>query len=208
MNYAIPDDGAVPSRDDVAALCAVFAARGRQPRLEYLPDAAPEVERVLFAAGFTAEGRYPVMTCDAVRDCSPPQGIEVRAATTSLDFLAASGAQAEAYGNGAPRPEVLGDIVARGGVAALAEDLRYRVTVGVGSCMAPVEGVSELGGIGVISAYRKRGIAAALTARLARAILDRGATLVWLTPGHDEAGRVYARAGFAKACEALHIGRV
>jgi GNAT superfamily N-acetyltransferase len=61
------------------------------------------------------------------------------------------------------------------------------------------EGVSELGGIGVRERFRRRGIAAALTAASATAAVASGAELCFLTPGDDGAERVYARAGFARA---------
>src|SRR5689334_15930197 len=41
-NYAVPDDGARPTPAEVAALVDAFVARGRTPRLEYVPQAAPE----------------------------------------------------------------------------------------------------------------------------------------------------------------------
>src|SRR5882672_3315499 len=49
-NYAVPDIGASPSAVDVAALLDLFADRDRTPRLEYVPDAAPDVEPALVAA--------------------------------------------------------------------------------------------------------------------------------------------------------------
>src|SRR5690242_7563284 len=62
-NYAIPDDGAEVTPTQVAELVAVFVARGRTPRLEYLPRLCPAVEPGLVAAGFVPERRLPVMTC-------------------------------------------------------------------------------------------------------------------------------------------------
>ena len=44
-NYAIPDDDAAPDGEDISALVAAFAARGRRPRLEYAPAAAPLVNQ-------------------------------------------------------------------------------------------------------------------------------------------------------------------
>jgi hypothetical protein len=43
-NYAIPDDQACPDAGQVGALIAAFTARGRTPRLEYLPGLCPAVE--------------------------------------------------------------------------------------------------------------------------------------------------------------------
>src|SRR5919198_4606718 len=61
LNYAIPDDGATPSADDVAALVNAYRARARKPRLEYVSSLAPAVEPALLAAGFEVEGRLPLM---------------------------------------------------------------------------------------------------------------------------------------------------
>lgn len=209
VNYAIPDDGAMPARENIEALVARFEKRRRRPRLEYLPDAAPQVETALLAAGFRAEGKFPVMTCgqNDVGSVAPPNGIGVLEAATEDDFVSGSAAQAEAFGSDVPRPEWLRRTANGGGVVMLACDAASGLCAGAGSCMKPVDGVSELGGIGVRHAYRRQGIAGALTSALTHAILAKGASLVWLTPGHDEAGRVYARAGFAKACEALHVAR-
>jgi hypothetical protein len=63
LNYAIPDDGAAPSVADVKALIAAYSVRGRKPRLEYVAKLAPAVEETLISAGFTVEGRLPLMTC-------------------------------------------------------------------------------------------------------------------------------------------------
>jgi GNAT superfamily N-acetyltransferase len=64
---------------------------------------------------------------------------------------------------------------------------------------AVAEGVCELAGIGVRERFRRRGIAAALTAATAAEAFAAGAELCFLTPGDDGAERVYARAGFARA---------
>ncbi len=51
LNYAIPDDGAEPTNDEIGALIAAFANRRRRPRLEYVTP-SPGVERALATAGF------------------------------------------------------------------------------------------------------------------------------------------------------------
>jgi predicted GNAT family acetyltransferase len=47
--------------------------------------------------------------------------------------------------------------------------------------------------------FRRRGIAAALTAAAGADAPAAGAKLCFLTPGDDGAERVYTRAGFARA---------
>ncbi len=54
-NYAVPDDHARPTADEVDRLTASFRDRHRVPRLEYLPDVSPAVEPALRAAGFRPE---------------------------------------------------------------------------------------------------------------------------------------------------------
>ena len=68
------------------------------------------------------------------------------------------------------------------------------------------EGVSEVAGIGVrvAIAARYRGRAQPL---LTREAFAREVELAWLTPGSDDAERIYARAGFARASEQLHISK-
>ncbi len=79
LNYAIPDDNAIPSPADVAALIVAYEKRSRQPRLEYVAQLAPAVEGMLIDAGFRVEGHLPLMTCapGAERILPVPEGIEL-----------------------------------------------------------------------------------------------------------------------------------
>jgi predicted GNAT family acetyltransferase len=207
-NYAVPDDGASPTADEIAALEQAFLRRGRKPRLEYIAAAAPGVEPVLEACGFTVEKRYPVLTCtqDRLRGVASP-GIDIAFALADSDIVAAAKVGAEAYGNDDTHPEPLRRLVAQGGALAIARDAGSGAVVGLGMATPMHEGVSEIAGIGVAPAHRGRGIAGALTAFLTREAFGRGATLAWLTPGHDAAERIYTRAGFARASEQLHISK-
>jgi predicted GNAT family acetyltransferase len=76
---------------------------------------------------------------------------------------------------------------------------------GGGICDVPLHGVTELAGVGVRPAFRRRGIAGALTTRLVRAALAVGATTVFLTPAGEAEERIYASAGFSRTTEQLHI---
>jgi ribosomal protein S18 acetylase RimI-like enzyme len=53
--------------------------------------------------------------------------------------------------------------------------------------------------------FRRRGIAAALTAEATRQGMAEGAQLAVLVPGHEGAARVYERAGFADASRMIHV---
>ena len=54
-------------------------------------------------------------------------------------------------------------------------------------------------------AHLRRGIAGAVTSHLVRVAFAAGVKVVWLTPEHDQAERIYARAGFVVGSEVLHI---
>jgi predicted GNAT family acetyltransferase len=69
--------------------------------------------------------------------------------------------------------------------------------VSVGSHQ-PVGSVSEVVGVGTLRAYRRRGIAASLTAFLAADARRRGVATVFLSAGDDDVARVYGRVGFRR----------
>ena len=212
LNYAIPDDGAQPSAAQVQALAEAYARRGLRPRLEYLPGTAPGVEDALRAAGFEVEGRLPLMTrpSDRIVDPPRPERVELLMPSTDDELQEATAAQSEAFGGPPLSPaeaERMRATVASGGIAVAARELATGTIVGAGVCTPPADKVTELAGIGVRAAYRRRGIAGALTARLAEEAFAAGVTTAFLTPGHDGAGRVYERAGFEPTSVMLHISR-
>jgi GNAT superfamily N-acetyltransferase len=221
LRSAIPADGARPTAADIAALIAAYARHDRLPRLEYLPLAAPDVEAALVAGGFVIEARLPVMTCEAgaAVDLAPDAGIVIDPPITDEDFRAMRAAQHAAFSafmeghDGDEDEEDPGELarqrqrIADGGLALLARDRSTGAVVAGGVTTVPGDGVTEIGGIGVLESHRRRGIAAAITAGLARAAHAAGTTTVWLTPGDDGAHRVYARAGFADTTSQVHLSR-
>lgn len=208
LNYAIPDDDADPKAPDIAALIAAFAARQRKPRLEYIAAAAPKVEATLVAHGFAVEARVPVMICrPGMERLAAAPGFEIFAALADADLIGAEQAQAEAYGGPSHGPGGMRRTLKYGGVVAAARDVASGAIVGAGTAQPPIDGISEITGIGVRPDFRKRGAAGAITALLTAEAFAKGITLAWLTPGGKEAERIYARAGFAAVSEALHISR-
>jgi GNAT superfamily N-acetyltransferase len=218
LSYAIPDDGARPTSADVAALVDAYTRHDRVPRLEYLPVAAPDVEAALLAGGFAVEARLAVMTCTvgAAVNLAPDNGIVIAPPTTDEDFRAMRAAQYAAFGeiveghaDGGDDDELARQRqrLADGGLALLARDLATGAVVGGGVATVPGDGVTEVAGIGVLERYRRRGIAGAITAGLARAAHAASTTTVWLTPGDDGAHRVYARAGFTDTTTQVHLSR-
>lgn len=231
-NYAIPDAGAEPSAADVARLNDAFAAHGRRPAFEFLPACAPAVRPALARAGFEVTAEFPLMTASAERlvALTPPDGLSIALAAGDVgDAVAREIRAVQNAAFGMPDAPVSDDDLARlrtwaaDGVAAYAVELPAGgaaaggaigvaaaggapgAVVGAGVALPARDGFSELAGIAVAEHARGRGVAGALTATIAAAALDRGARTPFLTPGGDQAGRAYARAGFATAAETVHM---
>ncbi|GAA0718498.1 GNAT family N-acetyltransferase [Dactylosporangium roseum] len=210
LNYAIPDPGAMPGPDDVAALVEAFTSRSRTPRLEYLPGQAPAVEAALLAAGFVVSNRLPLMECPpgAEVDKPVPEGIELVTPASDEELFGMLSAQHEAFGEPPPSAEHLAAARGRstgGQIALLARDSTSGEPVGGGVAVAVRDGISEVAGIGVRQKYERRGIGGALTLQLTRAAHAAGAVLVYLTPAGDAQERVYARVGYRRTDSVLFL---
>jgi ribosomal protein S18 acetylase RimI-like enzyme len=194
LNYAVPADGAA-GWGGIDALREAFVARGLQPRLEFVAERAPGLEEALAAAGFELKARIPVMTCPEqdLRAVPAPEGVVIARVLGGPDVRPLMEVQSAAFGEGPPSDAAVQAYRGRG-LLARADG----VPAGAASRTAIAEGVSEIGGVGVLERFRRRGIAAALTAAAAAAAFADGAQLCFLTPGDDGAERVYARAGFAR----------
>lgn len=210
LNYAIPDDDAIPSIADVEALIAAYEKHGRKPRLEYVATLAPAVESALTSAGFTIEGRLPLMTCTPGSEqvLPIPPDIELIVPVSDAEMLATVAVQNEAYGESAPSLEDakrLRDSLVEGSIAVLARVAATGEPTGAGVCTVPGNQTTEVAGIGVRVGFRRRGIAAALTTRLVREAFAAGVTVAFLMAAHEEEVRIYTRAGFSTTGEILHI---
>jgi GNAT superfamily N-acetyltransferase len=209
LNYAIPNDAVEPTQREVADLIGAYRQRGRRARLEYVSDLAPKVEPALLARGFQIEGRLPLMVFDRSNfaQVQPPEGIDLVVPTTDEDLYAMATVQAEAYGEELPDLGIVADRRAafdHGSFAMVARDLDAKI-VAAGSSSPIRDGVSEIAGIGVVPAQRRRGIAIALAQRLALELMTRGTDLPWLMAGGETEQRAYERAGFVAIGEVLHI---
>ncbi|MEU0302821.1 GNAT family N-acetyltransferase [Streptomyces sp. NPDC006175] len=208
-NYAIPDQGAEPTAQDVADLVTAFREHDRLPRLEFLPAWAPAVEPALLAAGFTVENRAPVMACAAgdLLTPKPVDGLRIAEPVTDAEFTSAAAVQHTGFGGvgGPDDGEIawLRRATESGGVSGLATvDGR---PAGAGGCSAPADGIGELAGLAVADAFRRRGVGAALSAWLTRTAFERGFLTVWLEPGGPDVERIYAGVGYRRTGEKLNI---
>jgi predicted GNAT family acetyltransferase len=205
LNYAIPDDDAEPTAAEAAALAEVFREHQRVPRLEYVHQAAPGVRARLLAAGFALEREVPVLTCDAdsLTVLPAPDGFEVGLAETIDDHLGALIVGHEAYADTGPPPGIADAerrlaFAGEGGLVVLARELASREPAASAVCEPPYDGVTELAAVGTRAAFRRRGLAGAVTSRLAVAAARAGGRELWLTPESPAAENIYGRIGFRR----------
>ncbi|MFF7381426.1 GNAT family N-acetyltransferase [Streptomyces griseoluteus] len=208
VNYATPLPGTAPTEAEVAALVDEFAGRGLVPRLEFAPDAAPEVEPALRRAGFTTEAVHEYLVCTPATLTRPAGLPATRSPSTDAEFAEIDAALSEAFGKAFPASadgaSLLRRTQERGGAVRFvrAED---GTCAGAAGCSAPAGGTAELAGVGTRPAYRGRGVAAAVTCALAGVLFERGAESVWLEPGGDGSRRVYERVGFRPGGTRLYL---
>jgi GNAT superfamily N-acetyltransferase len=211
LNYAIPDDAAEPEASDIEALISAYEARRRKPRLEYVPEVAPAVEEALAAAGFTVEGRLPLMVVDAetMKPSQEPPGVALSAPESDEDLYRMIAVQNEAYEEaGSPTAAEVKErreALLTGSLAVIATDVDSGMVVGAGSCSRIRDGLTEVAAIGVAESHRRRGIGQALAGRLASEALAHGAVSPWLMAAHVAEERIYERVGFSTVGSVLHM---
>ncbi len=208
-NYAVPMDDAQPNAAEVAALEEAFRVRKRQPRLEYVPAAAPAVEGALAAAGFSVEMRPPLMTrrANATARKPEPTGFDFRFVEATEHLAEAVRVGAEAFGGDEADAQWLMGAVRRGGRVLVAYGQETGEAAGVGAFIRPLGGVTEVVGIGVRPAFRRQGLAQAITSTLAEAAFASGCCLAFLSAAGEAQSSIYARAAFVRQSPMLFISK-
>jgi ribosomal protein S18 acetylase RimI-like enzyme len=215
--YARPRLG---SRPPVTA-AGIRAVRARQRELlipesfEWIEQSAPEMAAAAEEAGLQVHP-HPLMVHDGPPQVPPlPPGITVRIVGTDdaeLDRVWAVPAVAFSHpgtaageAGAAERDKIAADYDG-GMIVMLRERLRsgYSVLaaafgpdgpVAAGSCQA-ANHIGEITGIGVLPAYRRQGLGAAVTALLAADAAGRDVQTVFLSASDQAVARIYARIGF------------
>ncbi len=210
LNYAIPDRGATPLREEIDALIDAFRRHHRTPRLEYVPGLAPSVEPALTEAGFVAEGRIPLMVYarGTERSLPVPPGIEIIVPRSDEELFGMISAQNEAYGGPPPTEAQVArrhGFTEAGGISIFARSSVTHEPAGGGLCDVPFNGIAELTSVGVRPSFRGLGIAGAMTVRLTQEALAAGTTTIFLMAAIDVEVRLYTRAGFSIVGEVLLI---
>jgi ribosomal protein S18 acetylase RimI-like enzyme len=210
LNYAIPDDDANPSEADIETLIAAFRDADRIPRLEFLPTVAPALEPALVGAGFTVEGRLPLMTCTVktLLDLPVPDGVSFAVPSDRATLRTMVELQHDIFEDPEPvdEPTVARARASldRGGRAVVCLDLETRALVGAAQMVSPAGGASEVVGVVTAPSHRRRGIAAAMVSLLAGQSFDAGLSTVFLEAAHGADG-AYRNAGFRRTSTSLHL---
>jgi GNAT superfamily N-acetyltransferase len=207
FNYAIPDEPAGDLHEALELLRAAFRERDRLPRFEYVEGFAPELPAALDGAGFELELRAPLMTVPTAEVAEPalPAGLEIVQASTDVRAYLTVGRRAFGAGD---EPEASDEEVeerqARQGAGTALLGLLHGEPVAVSAATPPLDGLTEVAGVGVLERARGRGLGGAMTAAAARDAGTKGAELAFLAPGSEAAQSVYLRVGFRPAEVSLY----
>lgn len=216
INYATPVPGAPITASDVTAMVKAFQEANRQPRLEYVTGCAPGLEALLLEAGFTVEARHEYLVCLPSGLVVPPapDGVDLRAPSTDEERAAMTSAQFEAFSGELLSPDAVTADVARitrlqskGGIALMAVSTTDGTCAGGGQAVPPNDAVSEVAGIAVRVPFRRRGIAAAITADITTRLFRAGTEIAWLEASGDDSWRIYERIGYHPTGNRLYLSR-
>ena len=201
----------------------IEAVRRRQRELgdpesfEWLAETAPELRAVAEQAGLhvaavpllvlTRRVAEPAPAGIRVR-VLPPEDPDVARATavahlgfadpgTATGRAGTSERDAVAAGLADERLEVQRERMRRGLTVTAVAEVGRAGPLSVGSHQ-PVDGVTEIVGVATLPSARRRGLGAAVTARLVADAAERGIATVFLSAGSDDVARMYARVGFER----------
>ncbi|WP_033825738.1 GNAT family N-acetyltransferase [Kitasatospora sp. MBT63] len=195
---------------------------GLPETFEWVDENAPGLRAAVEAAGLTVHA-HPLMALDPGAP-TPPSDPSVRLLAADAPELASALAvprvafaePGTAVGTaGAAELAAFTAVVERDGtVDRVAARIRAGLTVTAAALAAdgsarcsgmhqPVDGVTEVVGVGTLPDARRRGLALAVTACLVADARARGAGTVFLSAGDEDVARVYARAGFRRVATAL-----
>jgi GNAT superfamily N-acetyltransferase len=204
-NFAILDR---PVRGRIGAtlyqLQAHFKERDCTPCLQGVDVFAPALAAELQPLGYEETRQWSILVCTAETYRNPEKvpGLAIEMVSSASSVAAVKEAwDANARGY---------DINAPLATAEEAEEFRQHLVncraftarlngqaVGAGMVEVIRHGVTELVGITTLGPYRRRGIAAVLTAHATQVAFSLGVELAFLVPESTEAARVYKRIGYA-----------
>ncbi|ULR48862.1 GNAT family N-acetyltransferase [Streptomyces deccanensis] len=207
---------------DIARVRARQRELGVPEAFEWLAESAPALRAGIEGSGLPVLER-PLMALGPHHRVDPqpvPDGVTVRALTADDPALPAAlalprlafadeGTAVGAAGR-ARLAAVAGELLTDGTVETVRPVLRagHKVLVAAvaadGTPLAvghyhPMDGTTEIGGIGTLPAARRQGLAAAVTTALVAHARDHGVHTVFLAYAQDTVARLYSRLGFRPA---------
>jgi ribosomal protein S18 acetylase RimI-like enzyme len=222
--YARPrlGDATIATEDGVRRVLDRQRSLGVPLSFEWVSETTPQLEAVVRAAGLDIQ-RCPLLVLEgephgaagAARMLGPDDRDDLALSRAAIDVAFGAGgtqrgdegipARDAAVGKGYSVVDdlLLGNI-ASGAIrvaACYAPDRPVLGPVGGGSHSA-VDDVTEIAGVGVLPAFRRRGLAAAVTFALARDALDAGVSTVFCSAQSDDVARVYEGIGFRRTATA------
>ena len=205
--YARPVRGGPPvTAADIERVRARQRALGIPETVEWIQDVRPEVAAACRQTGLNVLDHPLMVMPGELRVPPPPVGVEVRLLQPGDDVTRIDAIGPIAFGNpgtavgdvgveALPAPSAVPVKRTDRGVKAVALVDGHPVGSGV---HLPGGDVTEVAGIGVLPAFRRRGIGAAITACLVADARSRGVQTIFLTAGDEVIARVYASLGFER----------
>ena len=200
---------------DVTAVLERQRELGVPRAVEWVHDTTPSLLAAARAAGMTVE-ECPLLVLEQdPPEPDPAAGVRIVAAddpelglvraAVNVGFGTAGtsigpASIAERDEDAVARPEGaerIADLM-RAGLSVLAGAFDPEVGPVGGGSHNPRGEVTEIVGVGVLPAYRRRGLAGAITACLARHALDTGVRTVFCSAQDDAVARVYESVGFRR----------
>lgn len=217
--YARPSLGMTEiSPPDVTAVRARMRDLGVPEAFEWVEETTPALRPAAVRAGL-AVSDHPMLVLTSAPN-RPAAVAEVRRVSVDDDMppvLAAAALGFDQPGT-AVGPVGLAELAQAAARRSAAEVAAERADLASGAAVrhaawvdgapvctgryAMIGGVAEIVGVGTLPAYRRRGLAAAVTAALAGDAVERGADIVFMSAGDDDVARLYRRLGFADVATA------
>ena len=206
-----------PTSDEIQEVLARELELEVPLALEWVHDTAPSLAAVARAAGMTVQ-ECPMLVLESLLEAPAPDGA-VRLINAEDDDLAVVDAAIRvAFGTpgtavsdagAAERDDAAASTDASHSLGNTTDALRAGRTVMVGAFVSDVGAVgggshnprgqvSEMVGVGVLPAFRRRGLGAAVAHLLSRHALDNGVTTVFCGADSNDVARVYEGVGFRR----------
>lgn len=214
--YARPSLGAAAiTSADIAAVRRRMRELGVPESFEWVAGTTPSMRSAAVAAGLAVRD-HPLLVLSGEPPALPVPGAEVRQvhADDRLDPVLCVADLAFGTAGTAVGPVGLAELAAaspRSPAYVESEQRRLAAALSVryaayadGSPVCtgtytPVDGAAEIVGVGTLPAYRRRGLAAAVTAALSAHARRDGVEVVFLSADDESVARVYRRIGFVEA---------